>query len=265
MTDDRRPVLEVEDLSLSYSGGRQAPPVVRGVSLTIARGRTLGLVGESGSGKSTIAKALVGRLKPVAGSIRVDGVDLAHMTGPQRRAMRRTVQLIPQDPYSSLDPRRTVGEALAEAIDPVRGTVGRHRDEIAHWLSLILLEPDTIDRYPHEFSGGQRQRIAVARALAVRPKLIVADEITSALDLSVQAEVLNLIGRLRAELELTMLFISHNLAVVHHVSDEIMVLFHGEVMEFGDVDDVYERPRSDYAKTLLASVPGGPGFDIESA
>ena len=255
-------VLEVRDLEVTFGSGHAAAKVLKGVSTSIQRGKTLGIVGESGSGKSTLAKAIVG-LNPVsAGSISMNGQDMAGMSRAQRRAIYREVQMIPQDPYSSLNPRRTIGQTLAEAINPVRSNPKLHREKISHWLSTIRLDPEVADRYPHEFSGGQRQRIAIARALAVEPKLIIADEITSALDLSVQAEILNLISRLRAELDLTMAFISHDLDVVHHVSDEIMVLFHGEVVEMGDVDSVYGNPKHPYTRKLIDSVPGGPGFDI---
>jgi ABC-type oligopeptide transport system ATPase subunit len=256
------PVLEVRDLEVTFGSGHSAAKVLRGVSATIERGKTLGIVGESGSGKSTLAKAIVGLVGASNGSIAFNGSDVSRMTSPQRRAMRRAVQMIPQDPYSSLNPRRTIGQTLAEAIDPVRSNPRDHRDKISHWLSTIRLDADVAERYPHEFSGGQRQRIAIARALAVEPKLIIADEITSALDLSVQAEILNLISRLRTQLDLTMAFISHDLDVVHHVSDQIMVLFHGEVVELGDVDTVYGNPNHPYTRRLIDSVPGGPGFDI---
>jgi ABC-type oligopeptide transport system ATPase subunit len=256
------PVLEVRDLEVTFGSGHGASKVLKGVSATIERGKTLGIVGESGSGKSTLAKAIVGLVRASAGSIIFNGADIGRTSSAERRSMRRAVQMIPQDPYSSLNPRRTIGQTLAEAIDPVKSNPREHREKISHWLSTIRLDPDVADRYPHEFSGGQRQRIAIARALAVGPKLIIADEITSALDLSVQAEILNLIGRLRTELDLTMAFISHDLDVVHHVSDEIMVLFHGEVVEQGDVDTIYGNPTHPYTRRLIDSVPGGPGFDI---
>ncbi|MDR6989146.1 ABC-type dipeptide/oligopeptide/nickel transport system ATPase subunit [Paenarthrobacter nitroguajacolicus] len=173
------------------------------------------------------------------------------------------MQLIPQDPYSSLNPRRTIGQALAEAIDPIHGTVRRHRADIGEWLERVALPADAAERYPHEFSGGQRQRIAIARALAVKPQLIIADEITSALDLTTQAEILNLLADLRRDVDMTMLFISHNLAVVRHVSDEVAVLFRGDLVEFGHADQVYNEPAHDYTRRLMASVPGGLGFNID--
>ncbi|BCW84064.1 ABC transporter ATP-binding protein [Paenarthrobacter ureafaciens] len=255
-------VLELQDVQVTFGSGRSAATVLKGVSASIPQGNTLGIVGESGSGKSTMAKAIVGLVKPSSGTISFDGRDVTAMSGADRRRMRRMVQMVPQDPYSSLNPRRTIGQTLAEAIDPLKANPKEHREKISYWLSTIRLAPDVAERYPHEFSGGQRQRIAIARALAVQPKLIIADEITSALDLSVQAEILNLIGRLRKELDLTMAFISHDLDVVHHVSDQILVLFHGEVVEHGDVDSVYGNPRHPYTRRLIDSVPGGPGFDI---
>ncbi|WTW91947.1 ATP-binding cassette domain-containing protein [Streptomycetaceae bacterium NBC_01309] len=170
--------------------------------------------------------------------------------------LRRRIQLIPQDPYASLNPRMRVGETIAEAIDPRRGGLARHRAAVEAHLARVALAPDAADRFPHEFSGGQRQRIAIARALAVEPEVIIADEITSALDCSVQAEVLNLLADLRRELSLTMLFISHNLAVVRHVSDEVTVLRYGRVVEHGARDQVFERPEHAYTRLLLESVPG---------
>jgi ABC-type oligopeptide transport system ATPase subunit len=172
------------------------------------------------------------------------------------------VQMIPQDPYSSLDPRRTIGQAIAEAIDPRRPTVSKHREVIAEWLRTVRMPEDTIDRYPHEFSGGQRQRVAIARGLILRPEFVIADEITSALDVSVQAEILNLMARLRQELGLSMLFISHNLAVVRHVSDDVIVLYRGEIVEQGPSEQIYTNPQHPYTRSLLDSVPGAPGFSI---
>jgi ABC-type glutathione transport system ATPase component len=255
-------VLTVRDLVVSFGSGASHMVALKGVDLTLHRGRTLGVVGESGSGKSTLAKTIVGINHAAAGELRFGGIDVLRARGRSRQRLRRSIQMIPQDPYSSLNPRRTIGQTIAEAIDPVHSSPKRHADRIAYWLERAHLEPDVADRYPHEFSGGQRQRIAIARALAVEPELIIADEITSALDLSVQAEIIRLMDNLRSDLSLTMIFISHNLEVVRHVSDDIIVLFHGEVLDAGPVDDVYERPASDYTRRLLDSVPGAPGFDI---
>ncbi|RII90028.1 ABC transporter ATP-binding protein [Clavibacter michiganensis] len=257
------PMLEVRGLDVVFGSGSQAVRVLKGVDLTVGTGRTVGLVGESGSGKSTLAKALVGTVTPSAGSIRIQGVDTATLGRRDRAAMRRRVQMIPQDPYSSLDPRRTIGQALAEAVDPRHPDVRRHRATIEEWLRVVRMPADAIDRYPHEFSGGQRQRLAIARGLVVRPEFVVADEITSALDVSVQAEILNLVARLRRELGLSMLFISHNLAVVRHVSDDVVVLYRGDVVEQGPTEQVYSDPQHPYTRQLLAAVPGAPGFSID--
>lgn len=255
--------LDIRDLTVTFGHGARATTALDGVSLRVPRGRTVGLVGESGSGKSTLAKVVVGAVAATSGTVALDGVDLATMGRQEWYAFRRAVQYVPQDPYSSLNPRRTIGESMAEAIDPRRGKVTRHRDTIAHWLEQVLLSGDDMHKFPHQFSGGQRQRIAIARALSIRPTLVIADEVTSALDVSVQAEVLELIARLRAELDLTMLFISHNLAVVRQVCDELTVLFRGEVMEQGPCTDVFDAPRADYTRRLLASVPGSPTFSLD--
>jgi ABC-type glutathione transport system ATPase component len=256
-------VIQVRDLEVTYGWGRNATRVLHGITLDVAQGRTVAVVGESGSGKSTLAKTLVGAVRPSAGNVTVAGVEVASARGARRTAMRRKVQLIPQDPYSSLDPRRTIGEALAEAVDPRRAKVAKHEDEIVQWLETVRMPADTIRRYPHELSGGQRQRVAIARGLILRPEVVIADEITSALDVSVQAEILNLIARLRVELGLTMVFISHNLAVVRQVSDEVVVLYRGDVVEHGTAADLYDDPQHDYTRALLNAVPGAPGFDIE--
>lgn len=259
------PRLEVRDLEVVLGRGTRAARVLHGVSFDIPVGTTVGLVGESGSGKSTIAKTIVGIHRPAAGEIRFDGEPLAGARGRRRSELRRRIQLIPQDPYSSLDPRRTIGQTLAEALDPRGASLRRHRGPVGELLRLVALDDSAIDRYPSEFSGGQRQRIAIARALAVEPELVIADEITSALDLSTQAEILELFERLRRELSLTVLFVSHNLAVVRQVSDEVIVLLHGELVESGPADRVLSRPEHPYTRRLVASVPGSPGFSLDAA
>ncbi|MFD3662064.1 ATP-binding cassette domain-containing protein [Streptomyces sp. NPDC058659] len=254
--------LAVENLTVAFGHGRRARTVLHGVSTGVRAGQTLGLVGESGSGKSTIAKAIVG-IHPVrTGRITLGGEDLTGLAGRELVAVRRRIQLVSQDPYASLNPRMTVGEAIAEAVDPVRADAGKHAATVERWLETVALDGSAAAKYPHEFSGGQRQRIAVARALAVEPEVVIADEITSALDASVQAEVLNLLEELRRSLALTMVFISHDLAVVRHVSDEVAVLCQGELVEQGPVRDVYRAPRHPYTRRLLASAPA---FEEKSA
>ncbi|MEV6105903.1 ATP-binding cassette domain-containing protein [Streptomyces sp. NPDC051940] len=251
------PVLELDRVSAGFGWGPRRKAVLHEVSLTLEAGRTLGLVGESGSGKSTLAKAVVGLVRPASGRILVDGEDLAAAGRDRIAALRRRIQLIPQDPYASLNPRMTVGDALAEAIDPRRGRARDHREAIAGLLARVAMDADAADRYPHAFSGGQRQRVAIARALAVRPEVIVADEVTSALDCSVQAEVLGVLGELRRETRLTMLFISHDLAVVRHVSDEVAVMSGGRIVEYGERDAVFSAPAHAYTRLLLENVPDG--------
>jgi ABC-type oligopeptide transport system ATPase subunit len=257
MTDETA-MVEVRELTVKFGGFA----ALDSISTTIGRGRTVGLVGESGSGKSTLAKMLVGLLRATSGEVVIGGTSDRTASRSQRTAARRRVQMIPQDPYSSLDPRRTIGQTLAEAVDPRRASVAKHTDEIVHWLESVRLPADTIARYPHEFSGGQRQRIAIARALITKPDFVIADEITSALDVSVQAEVLSLIAGLREQLGLTMLFISHDLAVVRDVSDELVVMRAGQIVEQGAAASIYDEPQHPYTRLLLDSVPGSPGFSL---
>ncbi|GGU94909.1 hypothetical protein GCM10010182_08940 [Actinomadura cremea] len=247
------PVLAADRVTVVFGHGRRAHTVLQNVTVAVPKGTTLGLVGESGSGKSTLAKAVVGLVRPRSGRILLDGRDVSGLRGARLTAVRRRVQLISQDPNGSLDPRMRVGRALAEAIDPRRARADRAA--IAGGLERVALDADAADRYPHEFSGGQRQRIAIARALVAEPDVIVADEITSALDCSVQAEVLNLLADLRARLGLTMLFISHDLAVVRHVSDAVAVMHRGAVVEQGRI---YDAPAHPYTRRLLASAPSLP-------
>lgn len=255
-------VLDISNLRVTLGRGPRATRILHDVSLSVRRGSTTALVGESGSGKSTIAKTTVGIHRAESGSIRFLGTELVGANRRTRESVRRRIQLIPQNPYSSLDPRRTIGETLAEAIDPVFARASRHRERISRALASVALDDAAATRYPHEFSGGQRQRIAIARALATDPELVIADEITSALDVSTQAEILDLLTRLRTDLGLTMLFISHNLAVVSELCDQVVVLLGGEVVEAGPVASVFTEPRADYTRTLLESVPGGAAFDL---
>jgi ABC-type oligopeptide transport system ATPase subunit len=254
-----QPVAEVQDLHVSFG----ATHVLKGINLAIPNQRVTGLVGESGSGKSTLGKALVGINKAAAGTVRIDGEDLSKIRGRRRTQLSREVQYVPQDPYSSLSPRRTIGQTLAEALDPAHANPDRHRAEIAEVLEAVKLDPSCVGKYPHEFSGGQRQRIAIARALILKPRLIIADEITSALDVSVQAEIIKLLKGLRQNVNSAMLFISHNLAVVQQVCDDVVVMYHGEIVEAGPVAEVYRQPQHPYTAKLLASVPGAPGFSLD--
>jgi oligopeptide transport system ATP-binding protein len=229
---------------------------VDGVSFSIGSGRTLGLVGESGSGKSTTGYCVLQLLKPTAGSIRFKGKELTTLGGGELRRMRREMQIVFQDPYSSLDPRMTVGDIVVEPLE-IHG-VGTRRDRrsrIRELLDVVGFNPVYENRYPHEFSGGQRQRIGVARALALNPDLIVCDEPVSALDVSIQAQILNLLKDLQRDFGLTYLFISHDLAVVRSMSDDIAVMKDGKIVETGTADEVYERPKEAYTQALLAAVP----------
>jgi peptide/nickel transport system ATP-binding protein len=245
--------LSFQDIMVRFGTRRRGVTAVDGVSLTVPDGHVVGLVGESGSGKSTLARAAVGLSPVAAGRVLLDGEPL----GRSRRAgARRRVQMVFQDPYSSLDPRMTIGASIAEAI-PRAHAAGRaaRRGEVARLLELVELAPERAEQYPSLLSGGQRQRVALARALAARPDVIIADEITSALDVSIQGTVLNLVRDLQRRLRLSMLFISHNLAVVRYVSDYIAVMYLGRIVEFGPADDVLSDPRHPYTRELLAAAP----------
>jgi oligopeptide transport system ATP-binding protein len=229
---------------------------VDGVSFEIEEGQTLGLVGESGSGKSTTAYAALQLLRPTAGSVSFLGRELTRMRGEELRRMRREMQIVFQDPYASLNPRMTVGRIVAEPLQTHGiGSRRSRRGSVAHLLELVGLDPSYTNRYPHEFSGGQRQRIGIARALALNPKLIVCDEPVSALDVSIQAQILNLLKDLQRDLGLTYLFIAHDLAVVRAMSDTIAVMHDGRFVEQGPAEHVYAHPQTDYTSALLAAVP----------
>jgi peptide/nickel transport system ATP-binding protein len=250
--------LRFDGVTVRYGTGRHAHVAVDNVDLVVPPGQVVGLVGESGSGKSTLARAAVGLVAPAAGRIVLDGK-------PVPRRGRRPLQMVFQDPYASLDPRMTAGESIAEAI-PRRGDGPRvsRRDEAARLTGLVGLPPGTVDKFPAELSGGQRQRIALARALAGRPDVIIADEITSALDVSTQGAVLNLVRDLQRELSLSMLFISHNLAVVRYVADYVAVMYQGRIVEHGPAERVLLNPEQPYTRRLLAAVPR-PGTRIGPA
>jgi peptide/nickel transport system ATP-binding protein len=260
--------LDIEGLVVEFpQPGWRTPPLraVDGVDLTVNEGETVGLVGESGSGKSTIGRAVLGLVKPAAGTIRFDGKDITNLPRDKRRQLATDLQVVFQDPYSSLNPALTIGKILTEPLEVQRRLSGREADEtVRDLLERVKLPADAASRYPNRFSGGQRQRIAIARALAISPRLVVCDEPVSALDLSTQAQVLNLLSELQTELGLAYLFVAHDLAVVRHFSRRIVVLYRGRVMEQGPAEDVYERPLHPYTRALLAAAPvPNPGLQRE--
>ncbi|BCM86929.1 ABC transporter ATP-binding protein [Methylobacterium indicum] len=249
------PILAVEGLTKRFGRPPAEVRAVEQVSFTVAPGEVVGLVGESGSGKSTIGRLCLRLVDPTGGTIRFEGEDVSGLPERRLKPLRRRAQMIFQDPYASLNPRLRVSGILGEALDAHGLARGRRRERMAELLDLVGLPPEHLDRFPHEFSGGQRQRIGIARALAVEPRLIVADEPVSALDVSVQAQVLNLLQDLRARLNLAMLFISHDLDVVELLCDRVVVLYLGRVMEIGPTAEVVARPRHPYTRALLAASP----------
>lgn len=233
---------------------------VNGVSFALHKGETLALVGESGCGKSTVARLLVGLYEPTGGTIEFDGEPLSKLSSREGKALRRRLQMIFQDPYASLNPRWRVARIIAEPLKVHGGLSAGQRDaRVDELLEQVGLSPSDRNRYPHQFSGGQRQRISIARALAARPEFLVCDEPTSALDVSVQAQVLNLMKQLQRDLGLTYLFISHNLAVVHHVADRVAVMYLGKIVELATRDELFARPRHPYTRMLLSAIPDTSG------
>jgi oligopeptide transport system ATP-binding protein len=258
------PLLEVTDLVKHFPvkrgvlTGREVEQVraVDGVSLSVAPGETLGLVGESGSGKSTLCRALLQLTKPNSGSVRFEGREIAGLSRRGMRPLRREMQMVFQDPFASLNPRKRVGQIVGGPLRQLGEDSKAERDtRVGELLEQVGLGAEHLDRYSHELSGGQRQRIGIARALALKPKLIVADEPVSALDVSIQAQIVNLLDDLQDELGLTYLFVAHDIGIVRHVSDRIAVMHEGKIVEQGSVDQVCERPSHPYTKTLLAAVP----------
>jgi oligopeptide/dipeptide ABC transporter ATP-binding protein len=237
---------------------------VDGVDLDVRRGETLGLVGESGCGKSTLGRAILQLVKLTEGSVVFDGQDLTKLSTSRLRRKRADMQMIFQDPFSSLDPRYTIGKVVAEPLlNFHRGSRAEQKERVKELLSVVGLNPNAVNRYAHEFSGGQRQRVGIARALALNPKFIVADEPISALDVSIQAQVLNLLKELQGQFGLTYLFIAHNLAAIRHLSDRVAVMYLGHIAELGAADDVYANPQHPYTIALLSASPE-PDPELES-
>lgn len=256
------PLLTVEGLVKNFPmkaahrlrKAKQVVQAVSNVSFDLQKGETLGVVGESGSGKTTVGRCLLRLIEPTAGTVTFEGVDLASLDFDEMRVLRRKMQIVFQDPYASLDPKMTVGASISEPLT-VQGIAGDHGDKVVSLLELVGLSADHARRFPHEFSGGQRQRIGVARALALDPALIVLDEPVSALDVSIQAGVVNLFGDLQERLGMSYIFIAHDLSVVQHIADRVAVMYLGKIMEIGPADAVYAHPTHPYTKALLSAVP----------
>ncbi|WP_433452300.1 ABC transporter ATP-binding protein [Streptomyces sp. CA-142005] len=265
MAASTEPILEVTGLVKHYPLTRGilfkrqigAVKAVDGVDFTLGKGETLGIVGESGCGKSTVAKMLCNLERPTAGSIRFKGEDITKLSGKALKAVRRNIQMVFQDPYTSLNPRMTVGDIIGEPYDihPEAAPKGDRRRRVQELLDVVGLDPEYVNRYPHQFSGGQRQRIGIARALALRPEVIVADEPVSALDVSIQAQVINLLDRLQSEFDLSYVFIAHDLSIVRHISDRVGVMYLGRIVEIGRDAEIYDHPTHPYTQALLSAVP----------
>ncbi len=249
-------LLSVSELRTTYRSGSMPVHAVDGVSLDIAPGETVGLVGESGCGKSTLGKTILRLVEPSSGRITFDGTDLTTLPEQKLRAYRRRLQMVFQDPFASLNPRQTIGDILGAPLDVHRiGSRSGRRQRVGEILSQVGLPEDSASRYPHEFSGGQRQRIGIARALILGPDLIICDEPVSALDLSVQAQVLNLLADIKSRLKLSLLFISHDLSVVRYLSDRVLVMYLGRIVESGSHEQIWKTPLHPYTRALIDAVP----------
>ena len=250
-------LISIQDLKVHFNlGHNRVVKAVDGVTIDIYEGETLGLVGESGCGKSTLGRAILRLIEPTSGQVLYRNNDLAHLSGRKLREQRRHLQIIFQDPYASLNPRMTVGQIVGEPLETFRLARGREVEQrVQELLETVGLSKRFIKRYPHEFSGGQRQRIGIARALAVDPDFIVADEPISALDVSIQAQIMNLLEKLRREKNLTYLFISHDLRAIRHVSDRVAVMYLGKLVEIADARTIYQEPLMPYTKALISAVP----------
>ena len=260
MNEQVTPLVESRDLSVHYTrwvgSRRRTVYALDDFSIAIAPGETVGLVGESGCGKSTAGRALLGAVKPAAGQVFFDGADVTDLSRRNWRAMRKQVQMIFQDPYSALNPKLKVGESIAEPfLVHTRMRGAELNDAVVELLEMVGMTAGAAGKYPHAFSGGQRQRIVIARALALRPGFVVADEATAALDVSIQAQIVNLLVELKDSVGLSYLFISHNLAVVRHISDRVAIMYLGHLMEVGSHHDIYENPTHPYSQALLSAVP----------
>lgn len=256
-TTTTEPLLSVQNLTVTFPGRRRSAPVraVDGITFHVAEGETLGLVGESGCGKSTTGRTIVRLLNPTAGSVTYDGRDISHLSQRALKPLRKDLQMVFQDPHSSLNPRQTVARVISDPLLVQGSSAADARKRAAELMELVGLIPEHIDRYPHEFSGGQAQRIGIARALATGPRLVVADEPVSALDVSVQAQIVNLMERLQRELGLAYLFIAHDLSVVKRVCDRVAVMYLGRIVEIGAKEQVYTVPAHPYTRALLSAVP----------
>ena len=257
MADEKKIILEVQNLTKYFDTPKGKLHAVDGVSFQIEEGKTLGVVGESGCGKSTTGRTLLKLTEPTSGKIIFDGEDITRYNRSRMRALRTKMQMIFQDPYASLDPRFTVYATLKEALEcrSRKRSFSQMRDAVAELMERVGLNPSLMRKYPHEFSGGQRQRVAIARALAPEPRLVIADEPVSALDVSIQSQILNLLIALARGLNLTMIFISHDLSVVHYIADRIAVMRKGRIVEYGEADEVFSSPSHEYTQALLAAVP----------